>query len=62
MPELSAERDTAVTAIFGDGLIPEDDITELQSLGVAALFTPGASLEFIAEWAGADISGPDRMN
>ena len=36
--------------LFGGGIIPEKDITELQTLGVAALFTPGTPVETIVDW------------
>jgi methylmalonyl-CoA mutase, C-terminal domain len=40
--------------VFGGGIVPEGDIVELQSLGVAAIFTPGAPMATITEWlAGA---------
>ncbi|GIF41295.1 hypothetical protein Axi01nite_56060 [Actinoplanes xinjiangensis] len=56
--ELLAERDAADIVVFGGGIIPEDDIAELQSLGVAGLFTPGASLESIVEWVRANVATP----
>ena len=56
--ELLAERDAADIVVFGGGIIPEDDIAELQSLGVAALFTPGTSLESIVEWVRANVAAP----
>jgi methylmalonyl-CoA mutase, C-terminal domain len=36
--------------VFGGGIIPQDDVTELLSNGVAAVFTPGASLTEIVGW------------
>src|SRR4051812_30093075 len=39
--ELLAERDASDIVVFGGGIIPADDITELESLGVAKIFTPG---------------------
>jgi len=36
--------------VFGGGIIPEDDITELKKLGVAEIFTPGASTQVIIDW------------
>jgi methylmalonyl-CoA mutase, C-terminal domain len=43
--------------VFGGGIIPEDDIQELKKLGVAELFTPGATMASIVEWARAHIEG-----
>ena len=40
--------------VFGGGIVPEADIAELQTLGVAAIFTPGAPMATITDWlAGA---------
>ncbi|HEY3733867.1 MAG TPA: cobalamin B12-binding domain-containing protein [Streptosporangiaceae bacterium] len=48
--ELLAERDAADMTVFGGGIIPEADIGELERLGVAKIFTPGASTQQIADW------------
>jgi len=52
-PAVTAElraRGAEDIVVFGGGIIPEDDIAGLQAAGVAAIFTPGASLEAIVEW------------
>jgi methylmalonyl-CoA mutase C-terminal domain/subunit len=36
--------------VFGGGIIPDDDIPKLGDLGVAKIFTPGASIASITEW------------
>jgi methylmalonyl-CoA mutase C-terminal domain/subunit len=36
--------------VFGGGIIPDADISELVELGVARIFTPGASIASITEW------------
>jgi methylmalonyl-CoA mutase C-terminal domain/subunit len=36
--------------VFGGGIVPEEDMEKLKQAGVAAIFTPGASTEDIAEW------------
>ena len=36
--------------VFGGGVIPEDDAKALEALGVAKIFTSGASTHEIAEW------------
>ena len=36
--------------VFGGGIIPEDDIPELEELGVAKVFTPGATTTEIVDW------------
>lgn len=44
MPEvvrLLAEEQASDIFVFGGGIIPQDDIEELQKAGVRAIFTPG---------------------
>jgi methylmalonyl-CoA mutase C-terminal domain/subunit len=36
--------------VLGGGIIPEDDIDELKALGVAEVFTPGATTRDIVGW------------
>jgi methylmalonyl-CoA mutase C-terminal domain/subunit len=36
--------------VFGGGIIPDRDIDELRAAGVAAVFTPGASMAAITDW------------
>jgi methylmalonyl-CoA mutase C-terminal domain/subunit len=54
--ELLAERDASDIVIFGGGIIPPDDIAELESLGVAKIFTPGATTASIIEWVRANVA------
>ena len=49
--ELLAERGAADVTVFGGGIIPDEDLPELQRLGVARIFTPGATTQSIVEWA-----------
>jgi methylmalonyl-CoA mutase C-terminal domain/subunit len=48
--ELLKERDAEDIVVFGGGIIPEADIPELQKIGVAKIFTPGATTRSIVEW------------
>jgi methylmalonyl-CoA mutase, C-terminal domain len=48
--ELLRERDAEDIVVFGGGIIPEADIPELQKIGVAKIFTPGATTRSIVEW------------
>jgi len=48
--ELLKERDAEDIVVFGGGIIPEADIPELQTIGVAKIFTPGATTKSIVEW------------
>ena len=36
--------------VFGGGIIPDDDMPGLEAAGVAAVFTPGASMSDITSW------------
>ncbi len=44
------ERGASDTVVVAGGIIPEEDIPKLKELGVAEVFTPGASLDAIARW------------
>lgn len=48
--QLLRERDADDVVVFGGGIIPVDDIPELKQLGVAEVFTPGATTRDIVEW------------
>jgi methylmalonyl-CoA mutase C-terminal domain/subunit len=39
------------------GIVPDDDVPELKAIGVAAVFTPGASLEEIIGWIKKNARG-----
>ena len=56
--ELLAERDANDIVVFGGGIIPADDIAELERLGVAKIFTPGATTASIVEWVRANVTTP----
>ncbi len=47
---LLKERDATDIVVFGGGIVPEADLPELQALGVAKIFTPGATTTEIVEW------------
>ncbi|WP_346925808.1 cobalamin B12-binding domain-containing protein [uncultured Arthrobacter sp.] len=44
------ERDARDIVVIGGGIIPEDDIPLLKELGVAEVFTPGATTTEIVSW------------
>ncbi|WP_238012540.1 cobalamin B12-binding domain-containing protein [Dactylosporangium sp. AC04546] len=54
--ELLAERGAQDVVVFGGGIIPDEDLPELERLGVARIFTPGATTESIVEWARSNIN------
>ena len=53
--ELLAERDATDIVVFGGGIIPDADIAELEQLGVAKIFTPGAATTGIVDWVRATL-------
>ena len=48
--ELLKERGADDIRVFGGGIIPEEDIPVLEELGVAKVFTPGATTGEITGW------------
>ncbi len=56
--KLLADAGASDILVFLGGIIPEDDITELTKLGVAAVFTPGTPIESIVRWL-ATASGDE---
>ncbi len=55
--ELLRERGAGDILVFGGGIIPDADIPELKTLGVAEIFTPGASTQSIIDWVRANVGG-----
>jgi methylmalonyl-CoA mutase C-terminal domain/subunit len=53
--QLLAERSATDIVVFGGGIIPEEDIPELERLGVAKIFTPGATTQSIVEWVRTNV-------
>ena len=53
--ELLRERDADDIIVFGGGIIPADDVPELRRLGVATVFTPGATTASIVDWVRANV-------
>jgi len=42
-------------AVFGGGIIPQDDVPKLKEKGVAEVFPPGSTTTAIVEWIRANI-------
>jgi methylmalonyl-CoA mutase C-terminal domain/subunit len=59
--ELLRQRDAGDIVVFGGGIIPEADLPELTKLGVAKVFTPGASTQSIVEWVRANVGVPTKQ-
>jgi isobutyryl-CoA mutase small subunit len=55
--ELLREQGAEDITVFGGGIIPDADITELAAMGVAKIFTPGAPTQDIVDWVRTEL-GP----
>jgi methylmalonyl-CoA mutase C-terminal domain/subunit len=53
--ELLREKNAEDITVIGGGIIPEQDFQALYDSGVKAIFTPGASLDFIVDWINTNI-------
>jgi len=56
--ELLQERDAEDIRVFGGGIIPDEDIPVLEEIGVAKVFTPGATTGEITGWVAAAFAEP----
>ncbi|GIF77578.1 cobalamin B12-binding domain-containing protein [Asanoa siamensis] len=56
--ELLESRGAGDIVVFGGGIIPEADIPELQRMGVAKIFTPGAPTQTIVDWVRENVAQP----
>ena len=48
--DLLKEQSADDVLVFGGGIIPDADIPKLKELGVAEIFTPGATMASITQW------------
>ncbi|MCC6221731.1 MAG: cobalamin B12-binding domain-containing protein [Deltaproteobacteria bacterium] len=53
--ELLKDAGASDIVVFGGGIIPRQDMEELEAKGVKKLFTPGASTQEIIEWVRANV-------
>jgi methylmalonyl-CoA mutase C-terminal domain/subunit len=42
-------------AVFGGGIIPDEDVKDLKACGVQEVFTPGASTDAIVAWVRGNV-------
>ncbi len=54
---LLRERGADDVVVFGGGIIPADDFGPLAELGVAKVFTPGATTSEIVDWVREHVAG-----
>jgi methylmalonyl-CoA mutase C-terminal domain/subunit len=55
LTQLLHERGITDVVVFGGGIIPDADLPELRELGVAKVFTPGATMEEIVDWVRSNV-------
>jgi methylmalonyl-CoA mutase C-terminal domain/subunit len=53
--EMLKEQGLEDIVVFGGGIIPTDDIPELEKTGVRQIFLPGTPLEEIIEWVRENV-------
>jgi methylmalonyl-CoA mutase C-terminal domain/subunit len=57
--ELLKENEADDVVLFGGGIIPDEDIPELERAGVAKVFTPGATMDEIVAWVRQNVPAGD---
>jgi methylmalonyl-CoA mutase C-terminal domain/subunit len=50
-----AARGAGDVVVFGGGIVPNDDLAKLAAIGVARVFTPGASTQEIVQWVETEL-------
>ena len=58
LSELMRDRGVDDVVVFGGGIIPDEDIPELERIGVAKIFTPGATTTEIVDWVREHVGAP----
>jgi methylmalonyl-CoA mutase C-terminal domain/subunit len=58
--DLLKERGAEDIVLFGGGIIPDADIAELERMGVAKIFTPGATTTEIVDWVSSTLGMTQR--
>ena len=53
--DLLKQEGASDVVVFGGGIIPDSDIAPLKKMGVAEIFTPGATTRAIAEWVRSNV-------
>ena len=54
--DLLKEQGADDIAVFGGGIIPDDDIPKLEQMGVAHVFTPGTRTDEIVDWVRENVA------
>ena len=53
--DLLREQGASEVAVFGGGIIPQDDVPQLKALGVAEVFLPGTTTQSVVEWIRGNV-------
>ena len=56
--ELLKEKGAEDVVVFGGGIVPEEDMPRLTEMGVAKIFTPGATTTEIVDWVTEHVGQP----
>ena len=59
--ELLKQAEASDIVVFGGGIIPEADRDLLAEMGVAQVFTPGATMSEIVTWVRANVTRRDDL-
>ena len=59
--ELLKQAEASDIVVFGGGIIPEADRDLLAEMGVAQVFTPGATMSEIVTWVRANVARHDDL-
>ena len=59
--ELLRKADAGDIVVFGGGIIPEANRALLAEMGVAQVFTPGATMSEIVTWVRANVTRHDDL-
>lgn len=53
--ELLKQNDMADVTVVGGGIIPDADLDPLLKAGIKAIFRPGATIDEVVAWVGANV-------
>ena len=53
--DLLKQKGMGDVVVFGGGIVPPEDIAALTALGVAGIFTPGATAQDIIDWVHTNV-------
>ena len=53
--ELLREKGADDIVVCGGGIIPEEDVSRLKTMGIREIFTPGANLDSIVGWVQENV-------